>query len=309
MGVVLIPDMGSNQLSITVTVPADTEKEEAFATADAVMDAIAGIDGVETVGAMSGGSDSTSNMLMMSGTEGTADNTSFTYYVLLTDEGAGNSKAIQQQIAENTADLNCEVNISASSMDMSALSGSGIEVDIYGRELDDLTTASQQVMELLNSVDGIENVSNGQEAGDEEVHIVINKDKAMRLGLTVAQVYQQIAAKLSTNTTATTLKVGSETYTVTIVDKTDAPNLDDLFQMNSMAPMSIPRWGPRRSAACFSVRFPPDDQLLDVAAREVRTLVSSVGVLTANCLTTCPEKASISLRSSRSLRLKPWAMW
>lgn len=229
MGVVLIPDMGSNQLSITVTVPADTEKEEAFATADAVMDAITGIDGVETVGAMSGGSDSTSNMLMMSGTEGTADNTSFTYYVLLTDEGAGNSKAIQQQIAENTADLNCEVNISASSMDMSALSGSGIEVDIYGRELDDLTTASQQVMELLNSVDGIENVSNGQEAGDEEVHIVINKDKAMRLGLTVAQVYQQIAAKLST--TATTLKVGSDTYTVTIVDKTDAPNLDDLFQM------------------------------------------------------------------------------
>ena len=114
---------------------------------------------------------------------------------------------------------------------MSALSGSGIEVDIYGRELDDLTTASQQVMELLNSVDGIENVSNGQEAGDEEVHIVINKDKAMRLGLTVAQVYQQIAAKLSTNTTATTLKVGSETYTVNIVDKTDAPNLDDLFQM------------------------------------------------------------------------------
>ena len=36
-------------------------------------------------------------------------------------------------------------------------------------------------MDLLNSVDGIENVSNGQETGDEEVHIVIDKDKAMRL--------------------------------------------------------------------------------------------------------------------------------
>lgn len=45
MGVMLIPDMGSNQLSITVTVPADTEKEDAFATADAVMDAITNIDG------------------------------------------------------------------------------------------------------------------------------------------------------------------------------------------------------------------------------------------------------------------------
>ena len=231
MGVLLIPDMGSNQLSITVTVPADTEKEDAFATADAVMDAITNIDGVETVGAMSGGSDSTSSMLMMTGTEGTTDNTSFTYYVLLTDEGASNSKAIQQQIADDTADLNCEVDISASSMDMSALSGSGVEVDIYGQNLDSLTTASQQVMDLLNSVDGIENVSNGQETGDEEVHIVIDKDKAMRLGLTVAQVYQQIAAKLSTDTTATTLKVGRDTYDVTIVDKTETPNLDDLFQM------------------------------------------------------------------------------
>ena len=140
-------------------------------------------------------------------------------------------KAIQQQIADDTADLNCEVDISASSMDMSALSGSGVEVDIYGQNLDSLTTASQQVMDLLNSVDGIENVSNGQETGDEEVHIVIDKDKAMRLGLTVAQVYQQIAAKLSTDTTATTLKVGRDTYDVTIVDKTDTPNLDDLFQM------------------------------------------------------------------------------
>ena len=114
---------------------------------------------------------------------------------------------------------------------MSALSGSGVEVDIYGQNLDSLTTASQQVMDLLNSVDGIENVSNGQETGDEEVHIVIDKDKAMRLGLTVAQVYQQIAAKLSTDTTATTLKVGRDTYDVAIVDKTDTPNLDDLFQM------------------------------------------------------------------------------
>ena len=217
MGVVLIPDMGSNQLSITVTVPADTEKEDAFATADAVMDAITNIDGVETVGAMSGGSDSTSSMLMMTGTEGTTDNTSFTYYVLLTDEGASNSKAIQQQIADDTADLNCEVDISASSIDMSALSGSGVEVDIYGQDLDSLTTASQQVMDLLNSVDGIENVSNGQETGDEEVHIVIDKDKAMRLGLTVAQVYQQIAAKLSTDTTATTLKVGRDTYDLSLI--------------------------------------------------------------------------------------------
>ena len=34
----------------------------------------------------------------------------------------------------------------------------------------------------------------------------------MRMGLTVAQVYQQIAAKLTTDTTATTLKAGGDSY-------------------------------------------------------------------------------------------------
>ena len=83
----------------------------------------------------------------------------------------------------------------------------------------------------MNGIDGIQNVSDGQEAGEAEINISIDKDKAMRMGLTVAQIYQQIAAKLTTNTTATTLKAGADSYSVTIVDKTDTPNLDDLFNM------------------------------------------------------------------------------
>ena len=71
----------------------------------------------------------------------------------------------------------------------------------------------------------------GQDAGDAEINITIDKDKAMRMGLTVAQVYQQIAAKLTTDTTATTLKAGGDSYSVVIVDKTDTPTLDDIFNM------------------------------------------------------------------------------
>ena len=228
MGIVMIPEMGSNQLSLTVDVPDDTPKDDAFATADAVMDAVTGIDGVETVGAMSGGN----SMVSMMGSDAAVDNTSFTYYVLLTDDGAKKSSQIQQEITDRTAGLDCTVTISANGMmDMSALSGSGIEVDLYGNDLDDLNTAADQVIEMLNGVEGITNASDGQENGDEEINISIDKDKAMRLGLTVAQVYQQVAAKLTTDTTATTLKANGTNYTVTIVDKTDTPNLDDLFNM------------------------------------------------------------------------------
>ena len=228
MGIVMIPDMSSNQLTVTVNVPDDTAKEDAFATADSVMDAMTGIDGVATVGAMSGSSNS---MVAMAGSSAATDNTTFTYYVLL-DDDAPKAKVIEQEIYANTADLDCDIDVNSNGMmDMSALSGSGIEVDLYGNNLDDLAAAGKQVMEVMNGIDGIQNVTDGQDASEEEVNIAIDKDKAMRMGLTVAQVYQQIAAKLTTDTTATTLKAGGDSYTVTIVDKTDTPTLDDIFNM------------------------------------------------------------------------------
>ena len=228
MGIVMIPDMSSNQLTITVNVPDDTAKEDAFATADSVMDAVMTVDGVDTVGAMSGGSN---NMVAMAGSNAAADNTTFTYYVLLGDK-APKAKVVEQEIYGKTADLNCEIEVNSNGMmDMSALSGSGIEVDLYGSDLNDLAAAGKQVMALMEGIDGIQNVTDGQDAGDAEINITIDKDKAMRMGLTVAQVYQQIAAKLTTDTTATTLKAGGDSYSVVIVDKTDTPTLDDIFNM------------------------------------------------------------------------------
>lgn len=230
MGIVLIPEMSTNQLSVTVEMPEDTAKEDAFATADAVMDQLTAIDGIETVGAMSGGA-ATGAIAGMS-TGSSTDNTRFVYYIVLNDEGGKNQAAIRQQIADRTADLPCEVKTSSGGMaDMSSLTGGGLQIDVYGNNLEDLLTASEQVMEMLSHVDGLTEISNGQEESDAEVRIVINKDKAMRLGLTVAQVYQEIAKALTTDSTFTTLTVGSDTYDVSIVDNTRTPNLDDIFDL------------------------------------------------------------------------------
>lgn len=230
MGIVLIPEMSTNQLSVTVEMPENTAKEDAFATADAVMDQLIAIDGIETVGAMSGGA-ATGAIAGMS-TGSSTDNTRFVYYIVLNDKGGKNQAAIRQQIADRTADLPCEVKTSSGGMaDMSSLTGGGLQIDVYGNNLEDLLTASEQVMEMLSHVDGLTEISNGQEESDAEVRIVINKDKAMRLGLTVAQVYQEIAKALTTDSTFTTLTVGSDTYDVSIVDNTRTPNLDDIFDL------------------------------------------------------------------------------
>lgn len=85
MGIVMIPDMGSNQLSITVDVADDTAKDDAFATADAVMDAVSALGRRTDRGCHVRGGNS---MVSMMGSDAAVDNTTFTYYVLLTDEGA-----------------------------------------------------------------------------------------------------------------------------------------------------------------------------------------------------------------------------
>ena len=228
MGLVVIPEISSDQMSLTMSVPEDTEPEDAFATADQVMERVSAIDGIETVGAMS----SSSMTAAFAGISdmGGQDLTNFTYYILLTKEGSRDQARIRDEITADTADLPCEVEVTSSSAaDLSALSGSGVQVNIYGDDLDDLLTASQQVMDTLGTIDGIGELSNGQEAGEREIRVVVDKDKAMRLGLTVAQVYAELAQALTSKTVSTSLTVGEDTYSVEIVDTDSVPDLDNIF--------------------------------------------------------------------------------
>ena len=225
-GVVLLPNMSSNQLTITYELPEDTPVTDAYASADALMERVLGVEGIETVGAMS---DNGANAMMGAGT-GEGSRTSFTYYVLTDTESGRTQNEITEEIQAITADLPGKILASGGGMsDMSAMMGSGIEVNIYGKNADTLLELSQQVMDQLNSVEGITEVSNGQSAGDTEIRVVINKDEAMRLGLTVAQVYAELAQALTTDTTSTTLTVGEDTYQVNIIDTTKTPDLNSVF--------------------------------------------------------------------------------
>ena len=77
-------------------------------------------------------------------------------------------------------------------MDMSALGGSGIQVQIKGKELDELTALAKDVAEIVKNTEGTQNVSDGLEDADKEFRISVKKEKAMEYKLTVAQVFQAI---------------------------------------------------------------------------------------------------------------------
>ncbi len=228
MGMEFMPSMGGNQVSAMLTLPQDTKRQDAYEMADQAMETMLQVPGVGTVGAMDGGS--TASLLGMGGTSSsTVDSMSF--YLLLSEEGAKNSQALADQMTQNVQEQlpGCELSVSTSNMDMSVLGGSGMEIVIQGRDLDTLQSISQDMMDLLGQVEGFTEISNGQEDGAPQIRVTVDKDKAMQYGLTVAQIYSELSAALTTETTSTTLTVGQDDYDVVIVDERDALTRENLL--------------------------------------------------------------------------------
>ena len=230
MGITLLPEMTGEQISMTVTIPEETEKEDAFAMADQVMDIALSIEGIETVGAMDGSS--TSGMLGAgSNSEGFLN---YSFSILL-DEDITNIhdiRAIGKELQTKTENLDCEVVVSSSAMgDMTAMLGSGLSMNIYGDSMEKLLEISEDIVDIVDQVEGFENISNGQEDGAQEIHLVINKDKAMKKGLTVAQIYSTLTSRLTTEKDSVTMSVGDTDMTVQIVDETELLNRDNLLDM------------------------------------------------------------------------------
>ncbi|MCR4999946.1 MAG: efflux RND transporter permease subunit [Lachnospiraceae bacterium] len=231
MGLVLIPDMNNNQVQVNITMDDDLEMEECYAKADDICDRIMAVEGVSSVGAMT----NMNSILASSLTSGNNDFRNYGIYLRLTPDidKLSKLKDLQQKVRDAVADVkDCEIVVQESSAgDMSSLMSSGLTLNITGEDLDTLTELSEQVMAEIKSIDGFEEVSNGQEDGDEVLHLVIDKDKAMGYSLPVAQIYAKISERLVTDKTTTGFTVDSQQMNITIVDETNNLSVESLMDM------------------------------------------------------------------------------
>ena len=205
MGTAFMPEMDSPQVSVSIEMPEDATQSDSREMCDAVLERILTVKGVDTVGAMEGQS-----MMSMG--------SSLSIYVLLGDDRSATSQEIAKQIEAACAGLDCTVTANGSTMDMSMMTGgSGIQLAVTGDDMDALRAAATGLAEALSTVDGIASVSDGQEESSTEVRIVVDKAKAVRYNLTVAQVYQQVAAAVLSQTTATYITVENNDLPVVVV--------------------------------------------------------------------------------------------
>lgn len=229
-GTAFMPTMESTQMTITLELPDTTPLSETAEVTDRVVEILRNMEDVEDVGAMA----STSSMGSLMG--GSADSSTHETSIYLTtvEKPKLNNKELSNAIEEQTAQLceetGAELSIETSMMDMSALGGDGISIQVRGRDLDTLQQIAKEVAAIVEATEGTAKVSDGLEEATGEMRVLIDRDKAMNHGLTVAEAYQQIAAKLKDASSATTFETTAKEYEVYVKNANDMELTRKLLQ-------------------------------------------------------------------------------
>ncbi|MBR2036288.1 MAG: efflux RND transporter permease subunit [Lachnospiraceae bacterium] len=215
-GTAFMPEMDSNQLSMTVTLPKDTPLEDTAKVTDEIVERLSTIEDVENIGAMLG-----SGSMSLTGGESEGTN-STVIYVTTKEKKSKTNQELAKDIEAMMADLeDVELSIQTAAMDMTALSGSGISIQVRGRELDTLQEIAKEVAGIVETVEGTAEVSDGMEEATGEVRVLVDRQKAMDYSLTVGQIFNQLYSKLASPTSATTLTTEIKEYDVYVINEKD----------------------------------------------------------------------------------------
>lgn len=225
-GFSMMPEMESTQMTVNLKMDKGTQLADTKKISDEAINRIREVSDVETVGAYVGNG---SSMSMLTG-ENSSE--AVTMYVILKEKRELSNQEITDQITEKTKGLNCEVEVNASAMDMSALMGQGVVINIKGKDLDKLQSISEDIMKRIEKVDGLEEITNGLEESGEEYRVTVDKAKAMKYSLTVAQVYQQLYAKLKEASSVSTVSTDTDDLGIYVDSSTDESlTRDDIKKM------------------------------------------------------------------------------
>jgi len=231
MGIVVLPEMTSDTVNVEIYTDPEDDRQTSYAKVDEVMDALLTVQGVDSVGIMDYGS-----VISSVGALAGANSGSYGDYVCFVTLPDGTGKktvmGIVDEIAEKTKDIDCQVNVSTGSMaDFTSFLSSGLSVRIYGKDMETLQSIATEVAGIVREVDGFIDVSDGSEENAATLHLVIDKDKAMRCGLTVAQIYAEIASRLTTDVRGTSITVDRFEMDVVVRNNTDPLTRENLLDM------------------------------------------------------------------------------
>lgn len=208
-GFTFMPDMDMNNLSVTVTMPEGTTRDEAVKLADTVLERVMTVENVENAGFMMG---SSSDMSFDAASGGSYDVEGY----ITMPEGTFGSVA-GREIEDLCADLPCEVTTGGVMSEMmSYMTGSGVSLQVFGSDMTDLQASARTIAAQLRQVEGIGEVSDGLDESAAALQVVVDREAAAKHGMTVAQIYMKLSAALQSSTSVSDITLDSEDMSLSV---------------------------------------------------------------------------------------------
>lgn len=131
---------------------------------------------------------------------------------------------------------NMDISIQASGASMTSMMGSGIEIDLEGRDLGDLKEASKQVQQMLQQIPGVLQTSSNMSDASTQAKVVIDPLKSMAVGLPPMQVAGEMYNILSGTEAAKLTRSGEEFSVRVEYPEGEYDNMNDLLNITLTTP-------------------------------------------------------------------------
>lgn len=240
LGTEFMPSMDRDMLILSIKMPVGTSLEETNRVVSLVENVLATQSEVKTVSAQVG-SQAEENPADMAGGFSTTGTNEGLIWVGLAKKSQRELSDIEvlEKIRGKLPKLK---DVKFEAMDMSQMMMGGaqtpIEIKIFGKDLDLLKEIADNMVERIQDVEGLRDVTHTMAEGKPEYQIRVNREQASRLGLMVSQVANTVQIA-SLGKVATRFREGNEEIDIRVrFNKKSRDSLDDIRNIPLMTPLN-----------------------------------------------------------------------
>ncbi|HHW66263.1 MAG TPA: efflux RND transporter permease subunit [Epulopiscium sp.] len=232
VGMEFFPASDEGSFTIDVTLPKGTVIEETFEVVQQVEAKLEGIKEVQEVFVTIGGGG-----MLSSGTS--SNSASLTVDIGSVKERERSVDEVADEVRVLVSDIpGAEFSVSGSSS-MTVTGGSPISIEIAGDDLEKLKQIANDVVDIVESVEGTREVTSSFEDGIPEAQITINRQKASMYGLNMATISNTLKTAVQ-GSVATRFKVdGTEIDVRMVYDTSRSEYLKDIKNIAVTSPMGV----------------------------------------------------------------------
>ena len=303
-GFSFMPTMSTQQVQLTINLDDNPTFDDAVALGERLSKAFNDREEFETVGVLVGSSSSLLGIGAGSGSGGSSSNNngSVMAYGVLKPDYVKKGRQISKELEEQFSDVNGDIRAGGAMTSMSTLIGDdNVQIYLYGDDLKQLKTTADDISAKLNDLDSIEEADSGASETSPEIKVTVDRQKAAAKGLTVAQVFQQVAEAVADEKTSTTLKTdgGKSLDVVVIKDEAQKTAPDKVGAINLKY---TDKEGNEKKVSLSSVASISESESMDIITRrDQKRYVAITGTVKEGHTLTEANNAAQELMNSYEL--------